>query len=77
MLNELQVFDFVAGDQKLVVERLEEIDKFRSRIKNVTSQFHELLPTLTDSELEQYTRRIQNNGELKAMEWLVAQKPSR
>jgi hypothetical protein len=30
------------------------------------------LPTLTESELRQYTRRMQVEGELKAMEWLVA-----
>ena len=76
MLNELFVFDFIPGDQKLVVERLEEMDKTRSRIKSAITQFSELMPTMTDSQLKQYTRRIQTTGELKAMEWLVAQKPS-
>jgi hypothetical protein len=31
-----------------------------------------LLPTLTEPELRQYTRRLQTDGELMAMEWLGA-----
>jgi hypothetical protein len=74
LLNQLHVFDFVPGDQRIVVERLGEMDKRIARIKSVIQSHTELLPTLTESELRQYTRRVQVDGELKAMEWLVAQR---
>jgi hypothetical protein len=74
LLNQLDAFEFVPGDERLVLERLAEMDERIDRIK-VTIQSHsELLPTLTESELRHYTRRLQADGELKAMEWLVAQR---
>jgi hypothetical protein len=57
----------------MVVERLAEMDKRIAHIKSVIQSHTELLPTLTESELRQYTRRVQVDGELKAMEWLVTQ----
>jgi hypothetical protein len=74
LLNQLHVFDFVPGDQRIVVERLGEMDKRISRIKSVIQSHTELLPTMTESELSQFTRRVQVEGELKAMEWLVTQR---
>lgn len=74
LLNQLHVFDFVPGDQRIVVERLGEMDKRIARIKSVIQSHTELLPTMTESELSQFTRRVQVEGELKAMEWLVAQR---
>lgn len=71
LLNQLYVFDFVPGDQRIVVERLAEMDKRIARIKSATQSHKEILPTLTEFELLQYTRRVQIEGELKAMEWLV------
>jgi len=74
LLNQLDAFEFVPGDERLVLERLAEMDERIDRIK-VTIQSHsELLPTLTEPELRQYTRRLRTDGELKAMEWLVAQR---
>lgn len=73
LLNQLHVFDFVPGDQRMVVERLAEMDKRIAHIKSVIQSHTELLPTLTESELRQYSRRVQVDGELKAMEWLVTQ----
>ncbi len=74
LLNQLHVFDFVPGDQRIVVERLGEMDKRIARIKSVIQSHTELLPTLTESELRQYTRRVQVEGELKAMEWLMTKR---
>lgn len=74
LLNQLHVFDFVPGDQRIVVERLAEMDQRIARIKSAIQSHTELLPTLTESELRQYTRRVQVDGELKAMEWLVTQR---
>jgi hypothetical protein len=74
LLNQLHVFDFVPGDQRIVVERLGEMDKHIARIKSVIQSHTELLPTMTESELSQFTRRVQVEGELKAMEWLVTQR---
>jgi len=74
LLNQLHSFDFVPGDQRVVVERLAEMDKRIARIKSATQSHTQILPTLTESELRQFTRRVQVDGELKAMEWLVAQR---
>lgn len=74
LLNQLHVFDFVPGDQRIVVERLGEMDKRIARIKSVIQSHTQILPTLTESEIRQYTRRVQVEGELKAMEWLVTQR---
>ena len=74
LLNQLHVFDFVPGDQRIVVERLAEMDKRIARLKSVIQSHTELLPTMTESELSQFTRRVQVEGELKAMEWLVTQR---
>jgi hypothetical protein len=74
LLNQLHVFDFVPGDQRIVVERLGEMDNRIARIKSVIQSHTELLPTMTESELSQFTRRVQVEGELKAMEWLVTQR---
>jgi hypothetical protein len=74
LLSQLNVFDFVPGDQGIVVERLAEMDKRLARIKSAIQGHKQLLPTLTESELRQYTRRVHVEGELKAMEWLVAQR---
>jgi len=72
LLNQLHAFDFVPGDQHIVVERLGEMDKRIARIKSAIQSHTNLLPTMTESEVRQYTRRVQVEGELKAMEWLVA-----
>jgi hypothetical protein len=64
----------VPGDQRIVVERLGEMDNRIARIKSVIQSHTELLPTMTESELSQFTRRVQVEGELKAMEWLVTQR---
>jgi hypothetical protein len=74
LLNQLHAFDFIPGDERLVVDRLSEMDKRIARIKSVIQSHTELLPTLTESELRQFTRRVLVEGELKAMEWLVAQR---
>ena len=74
LLNQLHAFDFIPGDERLVVDRLSEMDKRIARIKSVIQSHTELLPTMTESELRQFTRRVQVEGELKAMEWLVAQR---
>ncbi len=74
LLNQLHAFDFIPGDERLVVDRLSEMDKRIARIKSVIQSHTELLPTMTESELSQFTRRVQVEGELKAMEWLVAQR---
>ena len=62
------------GDQRIVVEQLGEMDKRIARIKSVIQSHTELLPTMTESELSQFTRRVEVEGELKALEWLVAQR---
>lgn len=72
LLHQLDAFEFVPGDERLVLERLAEMDKRIDRIKYAIQGHKQLLPTLTESELRQYTRRVQVEGELKAMEWLVA-----
>ncbi len=74
LLNQLHTFDFIPGDDRLVVERLVEMDKRIARIKSVIQSHTELMPTMTESELRQYTRRVQVEGELKAIEWLVAKR---
>lgn len=74
LLNRLHAFDFIPGDERLVVDRLSEMDKRIARIKSVIQSHTELLPTMTESELRQFTRRVQVEGELKAMEWLVTQR---
>ena len=74
LLNQLHVLDFIPGDERLVADRLVEMDKHIARIKSVIQSHTELLPTLSESELRQFTRRVQVEGELKAMEWLVAQR---
>jgi hypothetical protein len=74
LLNQLHAFDLIPGDERLVVDRLSEMDKRIARIKSVIQSHTELLPTITESELRQFTRRVQVEGELKAMEWLVAQR---
>jgi hypothetical protein len=74
LLNQLDAFEFIPGDERLVLERLAEMDERIDRIKAATQHHAELLPTLTESELRQYTRRLQTDGELMAMEWLVAQR---
>ena len=74
LLNQLDAFDFVPGDQRIVVERLAEMDKRITRIKSATQSYAELLPTVTEFEMRQYTRRVRVEGELKAMEWLVEQR---
>ncbi len=74
LLNQLDAFEFVPGDERLVLERLAEMDERIDRIKATIQSHSELLPTLTEPELRQYTRRLQTDGELKAMEWLVAQR---
>jgi hypothetical protein len=74
LLNQLHAFDFIPGEERLVVDRLSEMDKRIARIKSVIQSHTELLPTMTESELRQFTRRVQVEGELKAMEWLVAQR---
>lgn len=74
LLNQLHVFDFVPGDQRIVVERLEEMDKRIARINSAIQGITQILPTLTESELRQYTRRFQVDGELKAIEWIVKQR---
>lgn len=74
LLNQLDAFEFVPGDERLVLERLAEMDERIDRIKATIRSHSELLPTLTEPELRQYTRRMQTDGELKAMEWLVAQR---
>ncbi len=74
LLNQLHAFDFVPGDQRIVVERLSEMDKRIARIKSAIQSHTELLPTMTESELRQFTRRVNVEGELKAMEWLFAQR---
>lgn len=74
LLNQLDAFEFVPGDERLVLERLAEMDERIDRIKATIQSHSELLPTLTESELRQYTRRLQTDGELRAMEWLVAQR---
>lgn len=74
LLNQLHAFDFIPGDERLVVDRLSEMDKRIARIKSVIQSHTELLPTMTESELSQFSRRVQVDGELKAMEWLVAQR---
>jgi len=74
LLNQLDAFEFVPGDERLVLERLAEMDERIDRIKATIQSHSELLPTLTEPELRQYTRRLQTDGELMAMEWLVAQR---
>jgi len=74
LLNQLHAFDFIPGDERLVVDRLSGMDKRIARIKSVIQSHTELLPTITESELRQFTRRVQVEGELKAMEWLVVQR---
>jgi hypothetical protein len=74
LLNQLHAFDLIPGDERLVVDRLSEMDKRIARIKSVIQSHTELLPTITESELRQFTRRVQVEGELKAMEWLVTQR---
>jgi hypothetical protein len=74
LLTQLDAFEFVPGDERLVLERLAEMDGRINRIKATIQSHSELLPTLTESELRQYTRRLQTDGELKAMEWLVVQR---
>lgn len=74
LLNQLHVLDFIPGDERLVADRLSEMDKRIARIKSVIQSHTELLPTMTESELRQFTRRVQVEGELKAMEWLVAKR---
>jgi hypothetical protein len=74
LLNQLHAFDLIPGDERLVVDRLSEMDKRIARIKSVIQSHTELLPTITESELRQFTRRVQVEGELKAMEWLVVQR---
>lgn len=74
LLNQLDAFEFVPGDERLVLERLAEMDERIDRIKATIQSHSELLPTLTEPELRQYTRRLQTDGELKAMEWLVAKR---
>ncbi len=74
LLKQLDVFEFVPGDKRLVLERLAEMDEQIARIKSTIQSHAELLPTLTESELRQYTRHLHTDGELMAMEWLVAQR---
>ena len=74
LLNQLHAFDFIPGDERLVVDRLAHMDKRVALIKSVIQSHAEILPTLTESEIRQFTRRVQVEGELKAMEWLVAQR---
>lgn len=74
VLNQMEGFDLIPGDQKLVVERLSEMDRRIAGIKELISKSQLLLPKLTDSEARQYTRRVRVEGELKAMRWLVSQR---
>lgn len=75
ILNQMHSFDLIPGGQPLVVvERLAEMDKRIIHINALIKGHSRLISTLTDSEFRQYVRRVQVEGELKAMEWVAAQR---
>lgn len=57
--------------QRLVMDRLVEIEDYRTRVAKAAQAIDDILPTLSDSQVHEYFRRIDQSGELAAMEWLA------
>ena len=78
MLTQMELFDFVPFDFKtkdLVVERLSALETQRAAILELSQKAGRIYPTMTDSEIKQFVRRQSVDGEIKAMQWLVQQRP--
>ena len=75
LLAELNTLDLVPGTRKFVLERLGELDAERSLVRDLVQKTGPLMAALDESELKQYFRRTATEGELKAMQWLLARHP--
>jgi hypothetical protein len=73
-LKQMNALDEVPGSDVLVADRLSELDSETALVRDTSQQAAPLLTTMTDSEFKQYLRRSQVQGELKAMQWLIARK---
>jgi hypothetical protein len=70
-LNGMDVSDTIPGSDALVAERLAALDTEITAVREAIKLATPLLPTLTPSELKQYYRRSDVEGELKALQWVI------
>jgi len=75
MLAELSTLDLVPGTRKFVLERMSELDSEKKLVQDLVRKTGPLMPALSESELRQYFKRSAVEGELKAMQWLLARHP--
>lgn len=75
LLAELSTLDLVPGTRTFVLERMSELDSERSVVRDLAQKTAPLMQGLNESELRQYFKRSAVEGELKAMQWLLARHP--
>jgi hypothetical protein len=59
------------GANQTVQNQLDQIDQQKTYIRNLVAQEQEILPAMSDAELENYYDRRRLFGELPTMEWAV------
>lgn len=72
-LHQLDVFELVPGDSRLVADRLIEMDREISDIRGLTSGSAGLFDRMSDAQAAEYSRRLRRDGEFEALAWLKGQ----
>jgi hypothetical protein len=75
LLAELNTLDLIPGTRTFVLERLGDLDSEKNLVRSLVQKTVPLMPALSESELRQYFKRTTVEGELKAMQWLLARHP--
>ncbi len=70
MIAGLEIYEPLPGTGLMAGEHLTRLEAERAAIRDLTRDMQEQLGTLTDTELKQYLRCLNLEGELKALQWL-------
>lgn len=73
VLHQLDVFELVPGDSRLVADRLIEMDREISDIRSLTSGDVDSFDRMSDAQAAEYSRRLRRDGEFEALTWLKGQ----
>ncbi|MBL9154042.1 MAG: hypothetical protein JNK37_16235 [Verrucomicrobiales bacterium] len=71
VLHQLDVFELVPGDRQIVADRLIEMDRDLATLRDLTTRHAEAVARLSDTEAVEFTRRLKQQGEFRALRWLA------
>jgi hypothetical protein len=77
LLTAVGTHEMIPGTNKLVLERLGEIDREKATLGDLRQKAYPALLAADQSELKQYLRRRMIEGDVAATQWLISRHPER